>query len=140
MGKTKQVLIVRKDLNMRKGKLAAQCCHASNAVLLDMILNNIVWKEAHPDGWMKAGYIWKSSELCIKEWLTGSFTKICVSVNSKAELFELYDKALSIGIPCSFIVDSGLTEFNNVKTETCIAIGPWWSDEIDKITGHLPLL
>ena len=131
---------MRKDLNMRKGKIAAQAAHASNAVLLDLILENTVWKEAHPDGWMKAGYIWKSKELCIKEWLTGKFTKICVSVNSKADLFLLYDEAFNAGIPCSLIADSGLTEFHGVETETCIAIGPWWGDEIDKITGDLPLL
>ena len=43
-------------------------------------------------------------------------------------------------LPCSLITDAGLTEFNGVPTNTCIAIGPWDPAEIDKITGHLKLL
>ena len=62
----KQVIVVRKDLNMRKGKIAAQCCHAS----LGVTLANL----QHPD---------------VKEWLSGAFTKICVSCESEDELFAL---------------------------------------------------
>lgn len=38
------------------------------------------------------------------------------------------------------IEDNGLTEFHGVKTKTCIGIGPWVSEEIDKFTKHLKLL
>lgn len=140
MQKSKQVIVVRKDLNMRKGKIAAQAAHASNAVILDLVMEDLLWKKPHPDGWLKGGFIWASPKASVLDWITGKFTKICVSVNTKEDLYKLYDMALAAEIPCSFITDAGLTEFKGVPTETCIAIGPAWSDEIDKITDHLPLL
>ena len=118
--KSKQVIVMRKDLNMRRGKQIAQGCHASLKVLLD---NQKRWEEP-----------------AIKSWLEGLFAKICVSVNSETELLDVYEKALNLGIPCSLILDSGLTEFNGVPTLTCCAIGPWWREEIDVITGGLQLL
>jgi PTH2 family peptidyl-tRNA hydrolase len=76
----------------------------------------------------------------MKDWLTDKFTKICVSVNSEAELLEVYGNAKEKGLICSLITDAGLTEFNGVPTITCCAIGPVWSDEVDEITGKLSLL
>jgi PTH2 family peptidyl-tRNA hydrolase len=76
----------------------------------------------------------------MEEWIDGIFTKICVSVNSETELLDIYNKAKSDNLPCSLIQDCGLTEFNNVPTYTCCAIGPDNSEKINKITGHLPLL
>jgi PTH2 family peptidyl-tRNA hydrolase len=52
----------------------------------------------------------------------------------------LYNKALELNIPCALIEDNGLTEFKGIKTKTCCAIGPYISEEIDKITSHLKLL
>ncbi|QJX80020.1 aminoacyl-tRNA hydrolase [Priestia megaterium] len=49
-------------------------------------------------------------------------------------------KAKEKGLPAVLIEDSGLTVFNGVKTKTCLAIGPYNSEEIDEITGHLPLM
>ena len=74
------------------------------------------------------------------EWVDGIFTKICVSVNSEAELMDCYNKAKEAGLNCALIEDNGLTEFNGVITRTCIAIGPNASEKIDLITGGLPLL
>ena len=75
-----------------------------------------------------------------KHFFNGLFTKICVSCDSEQELEELYKKAKDAKLPCSLIVDAGLTEFNGTPTKTCIAIGPANSEEINKITGHLKLL
>lgn len=136
----KQVIVVRKDLNMRKGKIAAQAAHASNAVLLDLIMKGELWRSAHPDGWIKNGDVWGSSHPATVGWLNNSFTKICVAVNSSEELTRLYNLADGALMPCSYIVDNGKTEFNGVKTPTCIAIGPYWTNSIDEITGGLPLL
>jgi len=61
-------------------------------------------------------------------------------VNSEAELLDLRDKAKAAGILHAIIQDAGKTEFHGVPTYTVVAIGPVWSDEIDPITGHLPLL
>jgi PTH2 family peptidyl-tRNA hydrolase len=126
----KQIIVIRKDLKMRKGKMIAQGAHASMKVLLDCQITS-----AH--GGCERVYEFSSA---INEWLNGQFTKICVSVNSEEELDALYSKAKELHIPCAMIVDAGKTEFNGVPTKTCIAIGPATADIIDRITGGLPLL
>ena len=125
----KQVIVIRKELSMRKGKIGAQSAHASMKVLFDsMTVNGDKWTMNVPQG----SYL--------KEWLSGGFTKICLACNSEEELDALYTKAKSLGLPVAMIVDSGKTEFNNVPTKTCIAIGPHSSDKIDKVTGNLKLM
>ena len=76
----------------------------------------------------------------LNDWLNGIFTKITVGVDSLAELEELYEAAALEGWPCAIIEDAGLTEFGGVPTVTAVAIGPYKSEEIDKLTGHLKLL
>lgn len=126
----KQVIVMRKDLGMRKGKMIAQGAHASLKVLLDA-------GEIDRD----AGRITMPLDAAAIAWLgTGRFTKICVSVDSEAALDEIVARARSAGVPCALIVDSGHTEFHGVPTKTCCAVGPAWSAEVDAITGHLPLL
>lgn len=119
----KQVIIMRNDLNMRKGKMVSQGAHASLKVIIDR-LDITHMSDNHP----------------IKIWLNNSFTKICVQVNSEDELDNVYQQAIDKKIPCALIIDNGLTEFKGIKTKTCCAIGPWWSDEIDLITKDLKLL
>jgi PTH2 family peptidyl-tRNA hydrolase len=127
----KQIIVVRKDLNMRKGKIAAQVAHASMKVLLDrkqvsLIASNSITLSLTPEM-----YSWLFEE---------AFTKICVSVNSEQELLDLQTKANELNVPNALIVDSGKTEFNGVPTVTCLAIGPHKEEVIDSITGGLPLL
>lgn len=122
MQNPKQIIILRKDLNMRKGKMVAQGAHASMAVLLEEQL-----KLHHPTPAMA-------------QWLSDKFTKICCSVNSEQELIDIYNKAKDANIPCSLIKDAGLTEFGGVPTYTSCAIGPDYAENIDLITGGLPLL
>jgi PTH2 family peptidyl-tRNA hydrolase len=131
MKQSKQMLVVRKDLNMRKGKIAAQCAHASMKAVLD----NMAWYPR--DNVMSIDL---SKNKAMDDWIRGRFTKICVSVDSEAELLEIYDKAKAAGLICALITDAGLTEFDGVPTKTCCAIGPAWDTEIDKITSHLKLL
>ena len=111
---------MRKDLNMRKGKMVAQGAHASlKAVVEDM----------------KNSYV--------KAWYSGNQKKICVSVDSEKDLLDLYHKVKAFSgdnIPRALILDSGLTEFGGVATYTCCAIGPAPSDLIDSFTGELKLL
>lgn len=128
----KQVLVVRKDLNMRKGKIAAQAAHASmKAILSEGLLvqrlgNDEIAIPLHrPE---------------LREWLQGRFTKVCVSVDSEQELLDIYRQAVDAGLICSIITDAGLTEFNNVPTKTVVAVGPAYPDDVNKITGHLKLL
>lgn len=126
--KVKQVIVVRKDLNMRKGKMVAQGSHASMAFMSKRI------REAFGTG----REVKLSSEE--KEWIEGSFAKICVSVDSEEELLKIFHEAQSNGLTVELITDSGLTEFHGQSTNTCIAIGPHRSDKIDPITSHLKLL
>ena len=136
--KTKQVIVMRKDLNMRKGKMIAQGAHASLKAVLDSFRSY-----STSDGTLIYEAEFGTGEDCVMHnWLTGNFAKICVSVDSEEELMNIYNKAKAINdfIPLSLIRDAGLTEFGGVPTYTCICIGPYISEEIDKITGHLKLL
>jgi len=132
----KQVIVVRKDLKMRKGKIAAQSAHASMKVFFD----NITVMDI--DAGVENQYYCVIQNITedMRDWMEGLFTKVVVSCNSEEELNELYREAEKRNLPCSYIVDSGLTEFHGVKTPTCIAIGPAKSEEINKITGNLKLL
>lgn len=124
----KQIILMRTDLNMRKGKMVAQGAHASMAAIL-----NLATKD-------------KDDNLCIPNdprlmpWLTGKFKKICLKVNSESELLYFYNLALEKGLICSLILDSGLTEFNNIPTYTSVAIGPDTAEKIDALTKELALL
>lgn len=128
----KQIIVMRKDLNMRKGKMCAQAAHASMAVLLKAgHLNLIPGVEGRFE--MAVFGPWR-------EWLGGAFTKICVSVDSEAELDAVYEAARQAFLPCALITDSGATEFGGIPTKTCCAIGPAKAEDLQPITGHLKLL
>lgn len=131
---TKQVIVVRKDLKMRKGKIAAQVAHASMGVFFKRF-----GRYVSPN--MNATY---SFTVRVNEpidtWIRGAFTKIVVSCNSEEELLELYDKVNENNIPCCLIQDSGKTEFHGIPTYTALAIGPDEVSKIDEMTSHLKLL
>lgn len=137
----KQVIVMRKDLNMRKGKMIAQGAHASMKVLLDRKTAPVIGS-----GSGEAAAAPASTEMTIAltpamtDWLGGRFTKVCVSVDSEAALDEVCQRAEAAGVPWAVIVDSGKTEFHGVPTKTCAAIGPAWVDEVDAVTGKLGLL
>jgi len=117
----KQIIVVRKDLKMRTGKAIAQGAHAAMIFLVDRIKNL--------DGFTEPQ----------KEWLRGRFTKVCVYVNSEQELVDIYEKAQDASLETHIVLDSGKTEFKQ-PTYTCLAIGPDYSNRIDPVTRHLPLL
>jgi len=125
----KQVIVMRKDLGMRKGKMIAQGAHASMKVLLDRMPQTT-------DG----DFVITRTTPALTSWLTGRFTKVCVSVSSEADLVRVYEAAKAAGLLCAMITDAGLTEFKGVPTLTCCAIGPAMPEEIDPITGDLKLL
>lgn len=132
----KQVIVLRKDLNMRAGKLCSQASHASMAALLRFARIEPI-DEPDPDF---VGTLTVQLAPAEYAWLTGKFTKICVRVESEQELMDIYHKAEAAMLPRALIVDEGLTEFKGVSTKTAVAIGPAESSKIDEITGHLKLL
>lgn len=142
----KMVVCVRKDLGMSVGKTASQCAHAAMKVLLDSAKRQQQdWDEQFDDqllietGTKEIAFEYEKGSAW-DLWLNGAFTKICVSVDSEAALDEVFQKAARAGLPTALIIDSGKTEFNGVATKTCCAIGPAWIEDIDLITGGLPLL
>lgn len=136
----KQVLVIRNDLGMRKGKMIAQGAHASLAVFFDRImLHNFSLLSPPPEKLTIYG-TWSLKNESEVEWIEGLFTKICVRVDSEKELLEIYQKAKESNLLCSLVTDAGKTEFNGVPTKTCCAIGPDEESKIDAITGHLRLL
>lgn len=143
---SKQVIVMRKDLNMRKGKMIAQGAHASLGAILNLAYGYDGRGKDREEltiarDQVKRDYGQAVSD-AVFDYLTGAsrFTKICVYVNSEQELLDIYNQVKAANLPNALIKDAGLTEFNGVPTLTCLGIGPAKDSEIDKITGKLPLL
>lgn len=115
---------------MRKGKMVAQGAHASMAFMTRRLAPCCSRNDA-------VKFRLKDVE---QRWLEESFVKICVSVDSEEELLAIKAAADEARIECHLVQDNGWTEFNNVPTYTCLALGPDYSDKIDAITKHLRLL
>jgi PTH2 family peptidyl-tRNA hydrolase len=128
---TKQVIVVRKDLHMRRGKEAAQVSHAS----LGAVFSGSYVVQTETGEKMKVIPLTPD----VEEWFNVRFTKICLSCDSEAELLKLTEQAKDAGLLYFLCRDAGLTEFGGVPTYTTLAIGPAEASEIDKITKHLKL-
>ena len=114
----KQVIVVRTDVKMSKGKMAAQAGHAA-------VSASEYARKNRPEWW--------------NPWIREGQCKIAVKVKSEQELLELERKARNESLPAALIVDRGLTELPP-ETITCLGIGPAPSDKVDIITGKLSLL
>jgi PTH2 family peptidyl-tRNA hydrolase len=114
----KLVIVVRTDIKMSKGKVAAQAGHAAVSA---------------------AEYARKNRPEWWSPWIREGQCKIAVKVKSEQELLELERKARNAGLPAALIVDRGLTELPP-ETVTCLGIGPAPADKVDTITGKLSLL
>tara|TARA_B110001454_G_scaffold191166_1_gene190701 strand:+ start:2636 stop:2986 length:351 start_codon:yes stop_codon:yes gene_type:complete len=113
----KQVIVVRTDLDMGKGKIAAQVGHACV---------------------MGAEHVRKSNPEWFSIWWNGQ-EKVVLKVVNLKELEEIKQGAIELGLPWSEITDAGHTQIAP-GTTTCISIGPAPEEKIDKITGDLKLL
>ena len=117
MGDIKQVIVVRTDLDMGKGKIAAQVGHAC-------VLGAEHVRKANPEWFNK--------------WWMGQ-EKVVVKVDGIKELDEVKRAAIDLGLPWSEVTDAGHTQIAP-GTTTCISIGPAPEELVDKITGDLKLL
>lgn len=113
----KLVVVVRDDLDMSVGKLAAQVAHAAVTCALDAKAKRPKW---------------------FSEWLKEGQRKVVLRAEGLEHLETLRDKASRAGLPVAMITDAGLTELPP-STVTCLGIGPAPDAEIDPITGSLPL-
>ena len=132
----KQVLVIRKDLNMRRGKEIAQGAHASQLALEGARDGNADLKIQVGKCEISPTKKWIDLDLWMGYW---AMRKITVQVRDGGELLEIYLKAKTAGLPCALIRDEGLTEFKGILTDTAVGIGPAPAEEIDPITSHLPL-
>jgi PTH2 family peptidyl-tRNA hydrolase len=121
MDEVKQVIVMRKDLRMRRGKEIAQGAHAAMFFLVKKALRKEDFTEAE------------------KAWMEGLFTKVCVRIESDEGLLAIARAAEQAGLRVEIITDAGKTEFGGVPTRTCLAIGPDLASKIDAITGSLEL-
>lgn len=113
----KQVIVVRRDLKLGKGKLCAQVAHAS--------LEAYKLTKRKKPSW-------------VRRWETEGCKKIVVCVGNLEELLDLFEYIKST-LPCVLIKDAGYTQLPP-ETITCLGIGPVPDDIVDKYTGHLKLL
>ena len=112
------VLVTRQDLQLSKGKLAAQCAHAS----ADCVLSA---KRSNPRA--------------LDQYLRRGARKIVCKVPDLISLKQVYSRAKKAGLGCQLGTDAGHTEIPP-GTETVVGIGPGPRGEIDKITGQLSLV
>lgn len=111
----KQVILLRQDLKLPKGKACAQVAHAS----VDAVL--------------------KSEKELIKAWKVEGMAKIVLKVQSEKELVHYFQQAKEKGLIVSLITDAGRTVVAP-GTKTCLGIGPDEEEKIDSLTKRLSLL
>lgn len=140
MSVSKMMIVVRRDLKMRKGKIAAQAGHAC----VEAILMALKKEDRLKDVELKGDYIdlkvpEDAEKTPLTEWFRHGVAKVCVYVDSEEELLDIQKKALEKGILCALICDAGVTEFHGEPTYTCLALEPLYNDDANEITGELPL-
>ena len=111
-------IVVRQDLKMGKGKIAAQVGHAS-------VEGSEIVRKGNRSLW--------------KEWIQKGQCKVVLKVTSLSEIRKLESKASKLDLPVAIIQDRGLTQLP-ANTITCMAVGPGPTKLIDTVTGHLRLL
>ena len=111
----KQVILVRQDLKLPKGKLAVQVAHASVEAVL------------------------RSKKEIVKEWRKEGMKKVVLKVKDEKELFKYKSMAKENGLVCAVITDAGRTVVEP-GTTTTLAIGPDEEDKVDSVTGKLAML
>lgn len=126
----KMCIIIRGDLKntkgekIRSGKVAAQVGHGVLGFVWDKLKGKKINFELSDEEY---------------SWYINGQTKIALKVGSEKELVEIFKAAKTAGLTAHIITDAGHTEFDGVATKTVVAIGPNYSENIDKITSHLSL-
>ncbi|MEM0106675.1 MAG: peptidyl-tRNA hydrolase Pth2 [Candidatus Micrarchaeaceae archaeon] len=118
MEEIKQAIIIRSDLEMSRGKMAAQAAHASL----------MSYFEAE-----------KKDKNITDEWLKTGEKKIVLKVSNEEALIKLYNAFKFREVPCALVTDAGLTEIPP-GSKTALGVGPWISSKVDEFTSGLKLL
>ncbi len=139
MHQSKMMIVMRRDLKMRKGKIAAQAGHACiDAVLMALNREGRLGDLEMTSGGMELKLTEKPASP-LSDWFMHGCAKICVYVDSEDALLEIAQKAEERGIIASVITDAGMTEFHGIPTKTCLALEPLPAEIADELTGSLPL-
>ena len=138
MYRSKMMIVMRRDLKMRKGKIAAQSGHACiEAILRALIKEGRTGDLEMTEGETVLKNNGKNTPLSV--WFEYGCAKVCVYVDSEEALLDIAKKAEEKGIIAAVITDAGMTEFHGVPTKTCLALEPLPAEVADEITGALPL-
>ncbi|KAK5175194.1 uncharacterized protein LTR77_000331 [Saxophila tyrrhenica] len=116
----KLVLVTRTDLGMTKGKIAAQCSHATLACYKALVRSD----PAHP---------------ILRRWERLGQAKVAVRVDSEDDLLMLQAQAVSLGLCAKVIHDAGRTQIAS-GSATVLGVGPGPKSVVDQVTSHLKLL
>lgn len=141
----KMTLVVRKDLKMGTGKIAAQCAHAAVAVVEQLLSNQASLAAAPSSSLLKndddaAGF---SSARLWEQWytawhLSGS-SKVALQCQDEETMMKLARHAKELQLPSYVIRDAGRTQIA-AGSKTVLAVGPGPKSLVDAVTGHLKLL
>jgi len=115
MSEYKQVILVRGDLKLSKGKMSSQVSHASVEATL------------------------KSNKDKVRFWRDQGMKKIVLKVENQKELFKYKKVAGDLGLVNAMIKDAGRTEIK-AGTLTCLAIGPDLDSKVDKVSKDLKMV
>lgn len=110
------VIVVRDDLGMSRGKIAAQCCHACLGAYRSL-----------------------SNQSITEQWETRGAKKVVLRSQSEDELVSICELAQQLGLPSYLVVDAGHTEIAPGSI-TAVGIGPAYEELFEPVTGHLKLL
>jgi len=111
----KMIIVVRKDLKMRRGKEIAQACHGA----IDCVA--------------------ASDKAVLEDWTQNHLKrKICLQVESEAELLAVHKAAQDASLVNALVEDAGLTEFEG-PTKTVLVLGPANEEKLNQVTGTLKL-
>lgn len=117
-GEQKMVLVVRQDLGMKAGKVAAQCSHAAVGAYSEQA---------------------KRGSSNLKAWEAQGQPKVCLKASGLEELERVKAQAEGARLPTFIVQDAGRTQIDP-GSSTVVAVGPGPSSKIDSVTGHLKLL
>jgi len=139
--KSKQMIVMRRDLRMRKGKIAAQAAHACvEATLMALAredrLDQVRVTESGNWVYLEEG---DAPETALSRWFDAGVAKVCVYVDGEEALLDLARQGRELGFAVALVRDAGYTEFHGEPTYTCLAFEPLAPADIDPLTGELPL-
>ena len=138
----KMVLIVRKDLKMGVGKIAAQCCHAAVGVIERIMKgSDPTWRRwyatlPHPPPLPPLFCVLNKRYTL---WNRRGCTKVALKLDSQEAILDLRTKTKEAGVPYYLVSDAGRTQIA-AGSKTVLSVGPAPISKVDAICGHLKLL